>query len=89
LTIASRIKAPWKEIGKPPTKKSAALIAQAIVAKGLSVRDAERLAQQKKAKRFKTARLPREKDADTRAPERDLTAKLGLKAEISFDGKAA
>ena len=44
-------------------------------------------AQQKKAKRFKSAKEPKEKDADTRALERDLTAKLGLKAEISFDGK--
>ena len=62
-------------------------LAQQIVAKGLSVRDAERLAQQKKAKRFKTAKPPREKDADTKALERDLTAKLGLKTEIAFDGK--
>jgi ParB family transcriptional regulator, chromosome partitioning protein len=62
-------------------------LAQAIVAKGLSVRDAERLAQQKKSKRFKAAKEPKEKDADTRALERDLTAKLGLKAEIQFDGK--
>ena len=62
-------------------------LAQAIVAKSLSVRDAERLAQQKKAKRFKTVKAPREKDADTKALERDLTAKLGLKTEIGFDGK--
>ena len=62
-------------------------LAQAIVAKGLSVRDAERLAQQKKAKRFRSAKAAREKDADTRALERDLTAKLGLKVEIGFDGK--
>ena len=62
-------------------------LAQQIVAKGLSVRDAERLAQQKKSKRFKTAKEPREKDADTRALERDLTAKLGLKTEVQFDGK--
>jgi ParB family chromosome partitioning protein len=62
-------------------------LAQAIVAKGLSVRDAERLAQQKKAKRFKTAKPARDKDADTKALERDLTAKLGLKTEIQFDGK--
>ena len=62
-------------------------LAQQIVAKGLSVRDAERLAQQKKAKRFKAAPAPQEKDADTRALERDLTAKLGLKTEIRFDGK--
>jgi ParB family chromosome partitioning protein len=62
-------------------------LAQQIVAKGLSVRDAERLAQQKKAKRFKAVRAPQDKDADTRALERDLTAKLGLKTEIRFDGK--
>ena len=62
-------------------------LAQQIVAKGLSVRDAERLAQQKKAKRFKQPKAPREKDADTKALERDLTAKLGLKTEIAVDGK--
>lgn len=62
-------------------------LAQMIVAKGLSVRDAERLAQKKKTKTAKTAKAPREKDADTRALERDLTAKLGLKVEIGFDGK--
>jgi ParB family chromosome partitioning protein len=62
-------------------------LAQQIVAKGLSVRDAERLAQQKKAKRFKQPKAPKEKDADTKALERDLTAKLGLKTEIAFDGK--
>jgi ParB family chromosome partitioning protein len=62
-------------------------LAQQIVAKGLSVRDAERLAQQKKAKRFKQPKAPREKDADTKALERDLTARLGLKTEIAFDGK--
>jgi ParB family chromosome partitioning protein len=62
-------------------------LAEAIVAKGLSVRDAERLAQKKKTKYGRVAKPPREKDADTRALERDLTAKLGLKTEIQFDGK--
>jgi ParB family chromosome partitioning protein len=62
-------------------------LAQQIVAKGLSVRDAERLAQQKKAKRFKQPKAAKEKDADTKALERDLSAKLGLKTEITFDGK--
>jgi len=62
-------------------------LAQMIVAKGLSVRDAERLAQKKKTKSGKSAKAPREKDADTRALERDLTAKLGLKTEIAFDGE--
>ena len=62
-------------------------LAEAIVAKGLSVRDAERLAQKKKTKYGRVAKPAREKDADTRALERDLTAKLGLKTEIQFDGK--
>jgi len=62
-------------------------LAQAIVAKGLSVREAERLATKTKSARFKKPKEKREKDADTRALERDLTAKLGLKTEISFDGK--
>jgi ParB family chromosome partitioning protein len=62
-------------------------LAQQIVAKGLSVRDAERLAQQKKAKRFKQPKVAKDKDADTKALERDLSAKLGLKTEITFDGK--
>ena len=63
-------------------------LAEAIVAKGLSVRDAERLAQKKKTKYGRVAKpAPREKDADTKALERDLTAKLGLKTEIQFDGK--
>ncbi|MBL9035387.1 MAG: ParB/RepB/Spo0J family partition protein [Rhodospirillaceae bacterium] len=67
---------------------NAAELAQVIVAKGLSVREAERLAAKAKARpRGKGARAPREKDADTKALERDLTASLGLKVEIDFDGK--
>jgi ParB family chromosome partitioning protein len=62
-------------------------LAETIVAKGLSVREAERLAQKKKTKYGRVAKPPREKDADTKALERDLTAKLGLKTEIQFDGK--
>jgi ParB family chromosome partitioning protein len=62
-------------------------LAQTIVAKGLSVREAERLAQKKKTKYGRIAKPAREKDADTKALERDLTAKLGLKTEIQFDGK--
>lgn len=63
-------------------------LAQTIVAKGLSVREAERLAAKAKARpRSKAAKAQREKDADTKALERDLTNKLGLKVEIEFDGK--
>jgi ParB family chromosome partitioning protein len=67
---------------------NAVALAEIIVAKGLSVREAERLATRAKVKtRGKAKKAPREKDADTKALERDLTAKLGLKTEIAFDGK--
>ncbi len=67
---------------------NAAELAQTIVAKGLSVREAERLATKAKSRpRSKAAKAQREKDADTKALERDLTARLGLKVEIDFDGK--
>lgn len=67
---------------------NAAALAETIVAKDLSVREAERLASKAKSRpRSKAAKAQREKDADTKALERDLTAKLGLKVEIDFDGK--
>ena len=69
---------------------NAVALAEIIVAKGLSVRDAERLATRAKTKKGKAAKSAtpgREKDADTKALERDLTQKLGLKVEIGFDGK--
>jgi ParB family chromosome partitioning protein len=36
----------------------------------------------------KTPRQPRTKDADTKALERDLTARLGLNVEIKGQGEA-
>jgi len=67
---------------------NAAVLAEIIVAKGLSVREAERLATRAKTKaRGKGKKPPREKDADTKALERDLSNRLGLKVEIGFDGK--
>ena len=67
---------------------NAAALAEIIVAKGLSVRDTERLAARAKVKvRGKGKKAPPEKDADTKALERDLSHKLGLKVEIAFDGK--
>jgi ParB family chromosome partitioning protein len=54
-------------------------LADEIIRLGLSVRQAEGL-NREKSSRAKTAR---EKDADTRALERDLSQKLGLKVEIS------
>jgi ParB family chromosome partitioning protein len=66
-------------------------LAEAIVAKGLNVRQAEHLAQRQKttspAAGRRKAATAAAKDADTRALEHDLTLKLGLKVEIQFDGK--
>jgi ParB family chromosome partitioning protein len=67
-------------------------LAEEVVAKGLSVRQTETLAQEQKPKRPggapKKTRAPAEKDADTKALERDISLKLGLKAEIDFNGKS-
>ena len=65
-------------------------LANEIVAKDLNVRQAEALVKKQKpepAKKKGTAAAGAEKDADTRALERDLSLKLGLKVEVQFDGK--
>jgi|AraplaMF_Col_mMF_1032025.scaffolds.fasta_scaffold00067_89 ParB family chromosome partitioning protein len=65
-------------------------LANEIVAKDLNVRQAEALAKKQKpetAKKKGAASTGTEKDADTRALERDLSLKLGLKVEVQFDGK--
>jgi ParB family transcriptional regulator, chromosome partitioning protein len=65
-------------------------LANEIVAKDLNVRQAEALAKKQKpepAKKKGAASAGSEKDADTRALERDLSLKLGLKVEVQFDGK--
>jgi ParB family transcriptional regulator, chromosome partitioning protein len=63
-------------------------VAKRVVEQGLSVRDVERLTQQEtenSAGRAKTNPARREKDADTRALERDLSNALGL--TVSIDGR--
>ena len=67
------------------TSENPSALAREIVKKGLSVRDAERLA---KTKAAPSASKPRtrtalEKDADTVAIERDLSANLRMKVEIN------
>ena len=65
-------------------------LAHEIVAKDLNVRQAEALAKKQKpatSKKKGAAPAGSEKDADTRALERDLSLKLGLKVEVQFDGK--
>lgn len=68
-------------------------IAEEVVAKGLSVRETERLAQSGKTPRArksgakKSAMPATAKDADTRALERDLSLLLGLKVSIDLKGE--
>jgi ParB family chromosome partitioning protein len=59
-------------------------LARRVVAKGLSVRDAERLA--KTASRPPSPPKATTKDADCVALERDLTTLLGLKVSIDVQG---
>ncbi|MGH6934269.1 MAG: ParB/RepB/Spo0J family partition protein [Dongiaceae bacterium] len=61
-------------------------LAAMIVARGLNVRQAERLAKLARST-AKTPRKPRTKDADTKALERDLTARLGLNVAINGQGE--
>ena len=67
-------------------------LARRIVARGLSVRQAEALAQENRDGGRAQPRVRRraEKDADTRAAERDLAAALGMKVSIDHvaDGEA-
>lgn len=59
-------------------------LARQVVKRGLSVRETERLAKSpEKATKAKTRKV--EKDADTRALERDLAANIGMKVSIDHD----
>lgn len=66
-------------------------LAKETIAKGLSVRDVERLAKEdaggvSNASAKVSAKAPREKDADTRALEADLSATIGMTVSIDHDG---
>ncbi|MGE4529457.1 MAG: ParB/RepB/Spo0J family partition protein [Rhodospirillaceae bacterium] len=67
--------------------ENAAALAREIVEKGLNVRQAEHLAKAGPGGKPKTAKPPREKDADCLALERDLTEMLGLKVAIETQGQ--
>ncbi len=68
------------------TTENPAELARKAVAKGLSVREVERLAKAKDAgRKGGDGRTPPEKDADTRALEGDLSAALGMTVEIAHD----
>jgi len=66
------------------TTEDPVTLAKQVIAKGLSVRDTEKLAKKGPAEGGKApkSRAPAEKDADTRALEQDLSANLGLKVAI-------
>ncbi len=70
-------------------RHDAAVLAQQIIARGLSVREVETLTQTHRDKpvvRGRAASAPR--DPDTVALEHELSSLLGLKVTIDFDGKA-
>lgn len=63
-------------------------LAREVIAKGLSVRETEKLAQAPKREKGQgTTRRPPEKDADTRALEQDLSANLRMKVVIDHKGQ--
>ncbi|MEO1198623.1 MAG: ParB/RepB/Spo0J family partition protein [Pseudomonadota bacterium] len=62
-------------------------LADMIVAKGLSVRQVEALAQEARPKRASTENSVTVKDADTRALEKQLSDMLGLKIDIRDRGE--
>ena len=68
------------------TSPNAAELARKIVSRGLSVRDAERLALNEGGAKRKTGGRNRpEKDPDTRALEADLAANLGMSVRIDHE----
>jgi ParB family chromosome partitioning protein len=67
---------------------SAEQLAEQIIKLGLTVRDAEELSRQHgTGGQSGSARSQREKSADTRALERDLSETLGLKVDVADKGK--
>jgi ParB family chromosome partitioning protein len=68
------------------TTDDAVGLARKIVARGLSVRDVEKLVKSGvSGKPGKAPPMKPDKDADTRALEADLTAALGLSVSIDHD----
>lgn len=85
----------WLREGKLSAGHARALVATAdptslardVIAKGLSVRETERLAMAPKQKKGQGQRQHRtEKDADTRVLEQDLSANLGMQVVIDHKG---
>jgi ParB family chromosome partitioning protein len=68
-------------LGHPDPEQAA----KQVIARGLNVRQTEALATARQT--GSSAREPAEKDPETVALERDLSERLGLTVQISFDGK--
>ncbi len=68
------------------TAENVVALAQEIVKKGLSVREAEALARQG-ADKTPATKFKAQKDADTRALEARMTAAIGMKVEIDHKGE--
>lgn len=86
----------WLRDGKLSAGHARALVATAdpvglareVIARDLSVRETERLAQAPKQPKAGAARRPRDdKDADTRVLEQDLSANLRMKVVIDHKGQ--
>lgn len=67
------------------TSEDPSSLARQVVAKGLSVRETERLTKKPRNSNSAPRRRTVEKDADTRALEQDLSANLGMKVSIEHD----
>jgi ParB family transcriptional regulator, chromosome partitioning protein len=67
--------------------KDAVGLAEEVAKRGLNVRQAEKLAKLAKQGSLSQSSAPAAKLADTAALERELTALLGLKVTIAFDGQ--
>ena len=61
-------------------------LARQVVARGLSVRETERLAKRPKTRESKHRVAQKAKDADTRALEQDLSASMKMKVSIEHKG---
>ena len=61
-------------------------LARQVVARGLSVRETERLAKRPKTREAKRRVAQKAKDADTRALEQDLSASMKMKVSIEHKG---
>ncbi len=96
LTLPEEVQT-WLREGKLTAGHARALVstedpvalARQVIARGLSVRETERLAQAPKAaqKRDRAERRSSEKDADTRMLEQDLTATIGMSVSINHQGQ--